>query len=497
MADVFISYKSERRAAAEHLAEILADYGYSVWWDYGLVSGQEFGAQIERELRAAKAVIVLWCSLSRESPWVKDEAALAVRLGTAVPTMIERIDLPLGFGQAQTVDLTAWDGGPQSHHLQLLLREVAAKVGRPPTANLEGLARTERAWRRFGAPSLMKFALIAPLERTAPPRTLPGGIGGATGPGLPPPVPSPPAPPPSPPPPPEPTAAPGSNRMPLVALAALGILGLGLLIGTTLDNSRQPERKEEAATEWPTATATPTEEAAAAVDPAAAPAAGPAAPDISGHWVETYENSSSDRCHQFQLITSTSSGVQRQTRMESSDSYNNSTPMTFDGTNWRSQDNDVWRVNGSTLERSNAAGQVCRFARTNQSTGVTAAAAASSTEAPKAAPAPAAVSRPNLTGHWEKFEDPSNLCFNFHKFDPVGSNLNWQGRTQLTDTWAAMGTVTWDDSSSRWASGNIGFSISSSGILTRTEGSGFCRFRRTSLSTGIAPAPAPAPATKQ
>lgn len=63
MADVFISYKSERRAAAEHLAEILSDYGYSVWWDYGLISGRDFGAQIEKELRAAKAVIVLWCSM--------------------------------------------------------------------------------------------------------------------------------------------------------------------------------------------------------------------------------------------------------------------------------------------------------------------------------------------------------------------------------------------------------------------------------------------------
>jgi hypothetical protein len=76
-ADVFISYKSERRAAAEHLAEILADYGYSVWWDYGLIAGGDFGAQIESELRASKAAVVLWCSLSVNSEWVREEAALA------------------------------------------------------------------------------------------------------------------------------------------------------------------------------------------------------------------------------------------------------------------------------------------------------------------------------------------------------------------------------------------------------------------------------------
>ena len=33
MAEIFISYKSERRAAAEHFAEVLKRYGYSVRFD--------------------------------------------------------------------------------------------------------------------------------------------------------------------------------------------------------------------------------------------------------------------------------------------------------------------------------------------------------------------------------------------------------------------------------------------------------------------------------
>ncbi|MFZ4381401.1 MAG: hypothetical protein ACOYO0_05475 [Sandarakinorhabdus sp.] len=36
MADIFISYKSERRAAVGHLACVLQSYGYSVWFDCGL-----------------------------------------------------------------------------------------------------------------------------------------------------------------------------------------------------------------------------------------------------------------------------------------------------------------------------------------------------------------------------------------------------------------------------------------------------------------------------
>ena len=153
------------------------DYGYSVWWDYGLISGRDFGSQIEKELRAAKAVVVLWCSMSVGSEWVREEAALAKRLDRVIPTFIEKnVDLPLGFSLSQTLDLADWDGSPKSAKLDRLLRDIGAFVGRAPKPNMEGLERTERAWRRFGAPPLREFALIDALERKLPPRTLPGAL---------------------------------------------------------------------------------------------------------------------------------------------------------------------------------------------------------------------------------------------------------------------------------------------------------------------------------
>src|ERR1700738_3832824 len=164
MADVFISYKSERRSAAQHLSRILDLNGYSVWFDYGLLSGIDFGRQIEREIRAAKAVIVLWCSLSRDSTWVLEEAHLAQKLGTFTPAWLERVDLPLGFGRADTIDLSVWDGAPRSHLLDRLLSEIARQVGRDPVQQFRGLVAYEESWRSFGAPSLANFALIAPLE---------------------------------------------------------------------------------------------------------------------------------------------------------------------------------------------------------------------------------------------------------------------------------------------------------------------------------------------
>ena len=163
MADVFISYKSERKSAAQHLSRVLELNGYSVWFDYGLFSGSDFGRQIEREIRAAKAVVVLWCSLSRESRWVLEEADLATRLGTLTPAWLERVDPPLGFARVDTVDLTVWDGAPRSHLLDRFLNEIARRVGRDPVPSFRGLQAYEETWRSFGAPPLARFALTAPV----------------------------------------------------------------------------------------------------------------------------------------------------------------------------------------------------------------------------------------------------------------------------------------------------------------------------------------------
>lgn len=163
MADVFISYKSDRRAAAQHLARILELNGYSVWFDYALLSGSDFGQQIERELRAAKAVVVLWCSLSRASPWVIEEAHLAEKLGTFTPVWLERVDPPLGFARADTIDLSVWDGAPRSYRLDRLLDQIARRVGRDPVPQFRGLQEYEQTWRSFGAPPLTRFALSAPV----------------------------------------------------------------------------------------------------------------------------------------------------------------------------------------------------------------------------------------------------------------------------------------------------------------------------------------------
>jgi hypothetical protein len=166
VADVFISYKSDRRGSAEHLSRMIELHGFSVWFDYFLLSGRDFGKQIEAELRTAKAVIVLWCPLSRESDWVLEEAGYANRQHKLIPVWLERVDQPLGFQRLDTIDLSAWDGSPAGGPgINRLLSEIGRLVGRE--AHIESdaaLLRFEETWRRGGSCRFNAFPHIEPLK---------------------------------------------------------------------------------------------------------------------------------------------------------------------------------------------------------------------------------------------------------------------------------------------------------------------------------------------
>ena len=178
MAEIFISYKSERRAAAEHFAEVLRRHGYTVWFDYELVKGADFAAQIERQIRGAKALVALWCSLSVSSRWVREEVHLAHDLGILVPVKIEPCEIPFGFRLADTIDLTGWDGAPRSPVLDPLIDALEGRIGRDAVPDRKGLIEYEGAWRRFGGHPLKDFALNTELRHAETRRFGPEGENG-------------------------------------------------------------------------------------------------------------------------------------------------------------------------------------------------------------------------------------------------------------------------------------------------------------------------------
>jgi tetratricopeptide (TPR) repeat protein len=137
MADVFISYSSEDRDRVRPLAQALQAKGFSVWWDRALAAGDDYGAVIKRELETAKVVIVAWSQHSAASPWVRDEAGLARTKGRLVPVLLDKVDIPLGFGTIHTEDLTNWQGGASAPEIAILAESIKARLeGRAPDAKL-------------------------------------------------------------------------------------------------------------------------------------------------------------------------------------------------------------------------------------------------------------------------------------------------------------------------------------------------------------------------
>ena len=126
--DIFISYSREERQAARHFAECFAEEGFAVWWDAALRSGETFDEVIERELRAAKAVVVLWSPRSVASRWVRAEATLADRANKLVPVIIESCSLPIIFELTQAANLANWTGDTADKSWRTLVSDVRRLV---------------------------------------------------------------------------------------------------------------------------------------------------------------------------------------------------------------------------------------------------------------------------------------------------------------------------------------------------------------------------------
>jgi len=127
--DVFVSYDRDDRVAAEQIAHGLEESGFSVWWDRDLQAGVEFSPEIERQLDAAKTVVVLWSAASRESGWVRDEAQQARDHNKLIPVRLDESPPPLGFRQTHSLDFNSWNGDHSSSDFNQLLDTIRQFVG--------------------------------------------------------------------------------------------------------------------------------------------------------------------------------------------------------------------------------------------------------------------------------------------------------------------------------------------------------------------------------
>ncbi|MGH8125291.1 MAG: TIR domain-containing protein [Rhodanobacteraceae bacterium] len=108
MADVFVSYARADKARVAPLVAAIEAKGWTVWWDPEIIPGREFDDEIEAEINAAKAVLVVWTPTSVASRWVRGEARDAADRNVLVPVRFDKAHLPMDVRAIHTTDLDDW-----------------------------------------------------------------------------------------------------------------------------------------------------------------------------------------------------------------------------------------------------------------------------------------------------------------------------------------------------------------------------------------------------
>ncbi len=132
MADVFVSYARSDRARVAPLVAAIVAKGWTVWWDPEITPGQEFDDQIDAEIDAAKAVMVVWTPTSVASRWVRGEAREAADRGILVPVRFDNARLPMDVRAIHTTDLDGWAEDPASPQAKEFLHALGAMIARAP-----------------------------------------------------------------------------------------------------------------------------------------------------------------------------------------------------------------------------------------------------------------------------------------------------------------------------------------------------------------------------
>lgn len=112
MTDVFISYSQRAPAPTAALAAALVERGYAPTYDVNLLPGDVFGAVIDEQIDAAKAVITIWSLPALKSTWVPAESQRAHDKKKLISVRTEDVDptaLPTPFNATHAPLHTAID----------------------------------------------------------------------------------------------------------------------------------------------------------------------------------------------------------------------------------------------------------------------------------------------------------------------------------------------------------------------------------------------------
>ena len=188
--DVFVSYSSQDRLFASHLARELEDIGYVVWLDaWEVLVGHNIVDEVYKGITGAKFVVVLLSTASCQSQWVKEEFTTALtseieeRQVSILPVKIEDCKIPASLRNKRYANFTeSWDDGFRELTTAIDLHQAEGARNRPSDPRQEtsrtapGFSELDR-WRDSLVPDVVsagftvgqgyKDTLIGPIEGRA------------------------------------------------------------------------------------------------------------------------------------------------------------------------------------------------------------------------------------------------------------------------------------------------------------------------------------------
>ena len=164
---MFVSYARVDQALARRVAKALQALGLDVWWDADLPAHRAYSEVIERNLEAAKAVVVLWSKTAAKSQWVRAEADFARNAGKLVQAQVDGTLPPMPFNQIQCADLNGWKGGAShpgwaklKHSVEALVSGEESPIGSPDRPTVWERVQPHRWWMAAGVALLVAAAAL-------------------------------------------------------------------------------------------------------------------------------------------------------------------------------------------------------------------------------------------------------------------------------------------------------------------------------------------------
>lgn len=174
MADIFISYSRNDRDRCTAIRDALMALKVNVWSDARIGAGSHFDREIEREIEAAKALLVLWSEDSVQSDWVRNEARTGKEENRLIATQIAPCQLPLEFRSVQAELLPEGAEGTDNPAWLGILARIGELTNRPGLAeyarlSVGGSLEDWKRWlARYPADPLAAYVIDNIVERAMP-----------------------------------------------------------------------------------------------------------------------------------------------------------------------------------------------------------------------------------------------------------------------------------------------------------------------------------------